>query len=168
MTYVSFDSGLCFFFIISESKDIVLKNEDLSAAVEGFTPAALRNVSLHQSGDLGWRNIGGLHEVKDTLIQTLQWPSKVCIASKLIHFLLWIPWLDYPEICFQYPELFSKCPLRLRSGLLLYGAPGTGKTLLAGAVAKECGLNFISIKGPELLSKYIGASEQAVRDTFER
>lgn len=72
-------------------------------------------------------------------------------------------------ICiFQYPALFSNCPLRLRSGLLLYGAPGTGKTLLAGVVAKECGLNFISIKGPELLSKYIGASEQAVRDTFIR
>lgn len=51
---------------------------------------------------------------------------------------------------------------------MLYGAPGTGKTLLAGVVAKECGLNFISIKGPELLSKYIGASEQAVRDTFLR
>lgn len=64
--------------------------------------------------------------------------------------------------------MFANCPLRLRSGLLLYGAPGTGKTLLAGAVAKECGLNFISIKGPELLSKYIGASEQAVRDTFVR
>ena len=49
-------------------------------------------------------------------------------------------------VLFQYPALFSNCPLRLRSGLLLYGAPGTGKTLLAGVVAKECGLNFISIK----------------------
>lgn len=68
----------------------------------------------------------------------------------------------------QYSWLFSKCPLRMRSGLLLYGPPGTGKTLLASVVAKECGLNFISIKGPELLSKYIGASEQAVRDMFTR
>jgi peroxin-1 len=49
-------------------------------------------------------------------------------------------------LCLQYPELFANCPLRLRSGLLLYGPPGTGKTLLAGAVAKECSLNFISIK----------------------
>lgn len=56
----------------------------------------------------------------------------------------------------------------MRSGLLLYGPPGTGKTMLAGVVAKECGLNFISIKGPELLSKYIGASEQSVRDMFTR
>lgn len=72
------------------------------------------------------------------------------------------------SVSLQYPSLFSKCPLRLRSGLLLYGPPGTGKTLMAGVVANECGLNFISIKGPELLSKYIGASEQAVRDMFIR
>ena len=82
--------------------------------------------------------------------------------------LLLSPLKEYPSFNCQYPELFANCPLRLRSGLLLYGAPGTGKTLLAGAVAKECGLNFISIKGPELLSKYIGASEQAVRDIFVR
>ena len=75
-------------------------------------------------------------------------------------------------LCFvpflQYPELFSLCPLRIRSGILLYGPPGTGKTLLAGVVAKECGLNFVSIKGPELLSKYVGSSEQNVRDIFVR
>jgi peroxin-1 len=120
-----------------------LANCDFLAAQDGFTPCALRNVSLHASGSVGWGEVGGLHEVRATLVETLQWPAK-------------------------YPELFAKCPLRVRSGLLLYGAPGTGKTLLASAVAKECGLNFISIKGPELLSKYIGASEQAVRDTFQR
>jgi peroxin-1 len=64
--------------------------------------------------------------------------------------------------------LFANAPLRLASGLLLYGPPGTGKTILAGAAAKHCGLRLISIKGPELLSKYIGASEQAVRDVFQR
>lgn len=58
--------------------------------------------------------------------------------------------------------------MRLPSGILLYGPPGCGKTMLAGVVAKECSLNFISIKGPELLNKYIGASEQAVRDLFHR
>ncbi|KAJ3608660.1 hypothetical protein NHX12_023191 [Muraenolepis orangiensis] len=67
-----------------------------------------------------------------------------------------------------YPVLFSRLPIRHRSGVLLYGAPGTGKTLLAGAVARDSGMNFISIKGPELLSKYIGASEQGVRDVFQR
>ena len=126
-----------------DSRDFALLDSDFKSALEGFTPASLRNISLHQNDGVGWESIGGLHEVRAALVETLQWPAK-------------------------YPELFSKCPLRLRSGLLLYGAPGTGKTLLASAVAKECGLNFISIKGPELLSKYIGASEQAVRDTFAR
>lgn len=120
-----------------------LITEDFENALEGFTPAALRGVTLHTAGELGWTDVGGLTAVKDALMETLLWPTK-------------------------YSWLFSKCPLRLRSGLLLYGPPGTGKTLLAGVVAKECGLNFISIKGPELLSKYIGASEQAVRDMFTR
>lgn len=68
--------------------------------------------------------------------------------------------------CLQFPNLFNNAPLRLQSGLLLYGPPGTGKTLLAGAAAKQHGVRLISIKGPELLSKYIGASEQAVRNVF--
>lgn len=59
-------------------------------------------------------------------------------------------------------------PIKLPAGLLLYGPPGCGKTLIASAVAAECGLNFISVKGPEVLSKYIGASEQAIRDLFSR
>lgn len=117
--------------------------EDYDNALEGFTPAALRGVTLHTAGELGWSDVGGLASVKDALMETLLWPTK-------------------------YSWLFSKSPLRLRSGLLLYGPPGTGKTLLASVVAKECRLNFISIKGPELLSKYIGASEQAVRDMFTR
>ena len=64
--------------------------------------------------------------------------------------------------------MFAQCPLRQRSGLLLFGAPGTGKTLLAGVLARECCLNFITVKGPELLSKYIGSSEAKVRETFDR
>ncbi|KAL8595929.1 hypothetical protein ACOMHN_018241 [Nucella lapillus] len=127
----------------TKRQKVTLSQADFDAALEGFKPLAIRNVPLHTAGDLGWSDIGGLTEVKTLLVETLQWPSK-------------------------YPVLFSSCPLRLRSGLLLYGPPGTGKTLLAGAVAKECCLNFISIKGPELLSKYIGASEQAVRDLFIR
>lgn len=85
----------------------------------------------------------GLHEPRRILRETLEWPTK-------------------------YAQIFASCPLRLRSGLLLYGYPGCGKTLLASAVAKECGLNFISVKGPEILNKYIGASEKSVRDLFER
>ncbi|XP_071949385.1 peroxisomal ATPase PEX1-like [Antedon mediterranea] len=127
----------------SENNGIILIDEDFECALQNYTPATLRDVPLHNSGDLSWKNVGGLEEVKKVLLETLLWPAK-------------------------YPQLFKNCPLRLRSGLLLYGPPGTGKTLLGGAVAKECGLNFISIKGPELLSKYIGASEQAVRDLFRR
>lgn len=127
----------------AEQKSVTLTEEDFDGALEGFKPLAIRNVLLHTHGDLGWADVGGLEAVKTALVETLHWPSK-------------------------YPELFANCPLRLRSGLLLFGPPGTGKTLLAGAVAKECCCNFISIKGPELLSKYIGASEQAVRDLFTR
>ncbi|GFO42230.1 peroxisome biogenesis factor 1 [Plakobranchus ocellatus] len=122
---------------------ITLGDYDLETALCDFKPVSIRNVALHKAGDLSWYDVGGLEQVKRALIETLHWPTK-------------------------YPQLFEACPLRLRSGILLYGAPGTGKTLLAGVVAKECGLNFISIKGPELLSKYIGASEQAVRDLFSR
>ncbi|XP_033119787.1 peroxisome biogenesis factor 1-like [Anneissia japonica] len=127
----------------NENNGIILIEEDFECAIKNYTPATLRDVPLHNAGELGWKNVGGLTEVKKTLIETLLWPAK-------------------------YPQLFKNCPLRLRSGLLLYGPPGTGKTLLGGAVAKECGLNFISIKGPELLSKYIGASEQSIRDLFRR
>jgi len=88
-------------------------------------------------------DIGGLEEVRVVLKETLELPAR-------------------------YSRLFAKVPLKLRSGLLLYGPPGCGKTLIASAVAKECGLNFVSIKGPELLNKYIGASEQAVREAFDR
>lgn len=98
-------------------------------------------------------HLAGLNETKRVLRETLEWPTK-------------------------YGPIFAQSPLRLRSGyvtcpesdqiliighrLLLYGFPGCGKTLLASAVAKECGLNFISVKGPEILNKYIGASEKSV------
>ncbi|XP_071798247.1 peroxisomal ATPase PEX1-like isoform X1 [Asterias amurensis] len=124
-------------------EEILLIQEDFEVALLDYTPATLRDVPLHSAGELGWDDVGGLRDVKESLLETLQLPAK-------------------------YPVLFANCPLRLRSGLLLYGPPGTGKTLLGGVVARECGLNFISIKGPELLSKYIGASEQAVRDLFNR
>ncbi|XP_022107036.1 peroxisome biogenesis factor 1-like isoform X2 [Acanthaster planci] len=128
---------------VGNADEILLLQEDFEAALHDYTPATLRDVPLHSAGELGWQDVGGLRDVKESLLETLQLPAK-------------------------YPSLFANCPLRLRSGLLLYGPPGTGKTLLGGVVAKECGLNFISIKGPELLSKYIGASEQAVRDLFDR
>jgi peroxin-1 len=122
------------------------------AAQADFVPLSLRDISLQKSST-SWSDIGGLHETRRVLRETLEWPTK-------------------------YGPIFAQSPIRLRSGyvrtctfahctqplrsLLLYGYPGCGKTLLASAVAKECGLNFISVKGPELLNKYIGASEKSV------
>ncbi|TFK74567.1 AAA-domain-containing protein [Pluteus cervinus] len=120
----------------------VLTNEDFTAAQADYVPHALRDVKMQKS-DVAWDDIGGLKEPKKILRETLEWPTK-------------------------YAPIFAQSPLRLRSGLLLYGYPGCGKTLLASAVAKECGLNFISVKGPEILNKYIGASEKSVRDLFDR
>ncbi|KAI1813005.1 AAA-domain-containing protein [Poronia punctata] len=126
-----------------QALDIVqLSRKDFDSALKGFTPASLRNVTL-QTSTTTFDSIGGLKETRQILLETLQYPTK-------------------------YAPIFAQCPLRLRSGLLLYGYPGCGKTLLASAVAGECGLNFISVKGPEILNKYIGASEKSVRDLFER
>jgi peroxin-1 len=129
---------------VSNKSQMVPKitTKDILTAQEDFVPASLKGVTLQKS-DVSWEDIGGLHEVRDTLKQTLEWPTK-------------------------YSFLFKSTPIRQRSGILLYGPSGCGKTLLASAIAKECGLNFISVKGPELLNKYIGASEQSVRDMFGR
>ncbi|KAK6465938.1 AAA ATPase, peroxisomal biogenesis [Scheffersomyces coipomensis] len=119
-----------------------VKKENFEKSLEGYVPSNLRGVKLQKSS-IQWSDIGGLKEAKNILLETLEWPTK-------------------------YAPIFENCPLRLRSGILLYGYPGCGKTLLASAIAGQCGLNFISIKGPEILNKYIGASEQSVRELFER
>ncbi|CAG8487760.1 12625_t:CDS:2 [Racocetra fulgida] len=98
--------------------DFLLVQDDFRKAQKGFVPFSLRGVKLHTS-DVSWTDIGGLEETRKVLLETLEWPTK-------------------------YASIFANCPLRLR--LLLYGFPGCGKTLLASAVAKECGLNFISVK----------------------
>lgn len=119
-----------------------IKKSLFEKALANYQPTNLRGVKLEKSGT-SWADIGGLTEAKRVLLETLEWPTK-------------------------YAPIFSNCPLRLRSGILLYGYPGCGKTLLANAIAGQCGLNFISIKGPEILNKYIGASEQSVRELFDR
>ncbi|ODV82077.1 AAA-domain-containing protein [Suhomyces tanzawaensis NRRL Y-17324] len=129
-------------FSNNAESEITVTKSNLDKALEGYTPSNLRGVKLQKSS-INWSDIGGLKEAKNVLLETLEWPTK-------------------------YAPIFASCPLRLRSGILLYGYPGCGKTLLASAVAGQCGLNFISIKGPEILNKYIGASEQSVRELFER
>ncbi|KAF4442144.1 putative peroxin-1 [Fusarium austroafricanum] len=121
---------------------VPLRREHFDEALKGFTPVALRNMSLGSSTTT-FDSIGGLAETRRVLLETIEYPTR-------------------------HAPIFSQCPLRLRSGLLLYGYPGCGKTLLASAVAGECGLNFISVKGPEILNKYIGASEKSIRDLFGR
>ncbi|CAI1530379.1 hypothetical protein SEUBUCD650_0K00320 [Saccharomyces eubayanus] len=123
--------------------DNTVTRETFSRSLNGFTPSALRGVKLTKETNIKWTDIGALTGAKKILLETLEWPTK-------------------------YEPIFANCPLRLRSGILLYGYPGCGKTLLASAVAQQCGLNFISVKGPEILNKFIGASEQNVRELFER
>jgi peroxin-1 len=112
--------------IPSKNQDnrMILKPQDFAAALEGFVPASLRGVSLTKS-DIEWADVGGLSSVREVLKDTLELPM-------------------------QFQALYERAPQRMASGILLYGPPGCGKTLLAGAVAKECGLNFISVKGPEV------------------
>ncbi|KAJ2800037.1 Peroxisome biosynthesis protein pex1 [Coemansia guatemalensis] len=121
---------------------VLVRHVDLVRAHVGFKPMSLRNVQL-QTSQTQWSDIGGLEDTRRQLRETLELPTK-------------------------YAAIFASSPLRLRSGVLLFGYPGCGKTLLASAIARECGLNFIATKGPELLSKYIGSSEQSVRDLFKR
>ncbi|WP_254545066.1 CDC48 family AAA ATPase [Halomarina pelagica] len=115
---------------------------DFREALKGITPSALREVFV-EVPDVTWNDVGGLEGTKERLRETIQWP------------------LDYPEV-------FEAMDMEAAKGVLLYGPPGTGKTLLAKAVANESQSNFISIKGPELLNKYVGESEKGVRDVFEK
>ncbi|KAG5188486.1 P-loop containing nucleoside triphosphate hydrolase protein, partial [Tribonema minus] len=116
---------------------------DITAALDGFTPEALAAARLTAPSRRGWGDVGGLAGVRAALRDLLELPVR-------------------------YRRLVECAPCRLPTGALLYGPPGCGKTLLAGAAAAECGLNFLSVKGPEVLDKYIGASEQAVRGLFAR
>jgi transitional endoplasmic reticulum ATPase len=93
--------------------------------------------------EVHWHQVGGLDRAKQELVEAVEWPLK-------------------------FPDAFESIGIRPPRGVLLFGPPGTGKTLLAKAVATESGVNFISVKGPELLSKWVGESERAVREVFRK
>jgi len=119
-----------------------VRMEDFLEALKDITPSALREVVV-QVPNVRWEDIGGLEEVKRELQMAVEWPLK-------------------------YPELFSRAGARPPRGILLYGPPGCGKTLLAKAVANESEANFISVKGPEVMSKWVGESERAIREIFRK
>ena len=116
--------------------------DDFKQALKGIEPSALREVFV-EVPDVTWNDVGGLEDTKERLRETIQWP------------------LDYPEV-------FETLDMQAAKGVLLYGPPGTGKTLLAKAVANEAESNFISVKGPELLNKFVGESEKGVREVFSK
>lgn len=130
---------------LEEPKRPTLVRDDFSIAMHEFLPVAMRDInkSALEDGCSGWEDVGGLVDIRNAIEEMIQLPSK-------------------------FPNIFSKAPLRLRSNVLLYGPPGCGKTHIVGAAAAAYSLRFISVKGPELLNKYIGASEQAVRDIFSK
>ncbi|MCE4599187.1 MAG: CDC48 family AAA ATPase [Desulfurococcales archaeon] len=121
---------------------MVVKMEDFIAAFKDITPSGLREIQV-EIPEVRWDEIGGLSEVKQELREVVEWPLK-------------------------YPRVFAKIGVKPPKGILLFGPPGTGKTLLAKAVATESGANFIAVRGPEILSKWVGESERAIREIFKK
>jgi transitional endoplasmic reticulum ATPase len=116
--------------------------DDFREALKEVEPSAIREV-FTEVPDVKWEDVGGLEEVKRVLKETIEWPLK-------------------------YSDLFKQAGTSPSKGILLYGPPGAGKTLLAKAVASESEVNFISVKGPELMSKWVGESEKGVREIFKK
>jgi len=111
-------------------------------AMKEVEPSAIREFFV-EVPDVKWEDVGGLDDIKEELKEAVEWPLK-------------------------YSDVFKKASTNPPKGILLYGSPGTGKTLLAKAVANESGVNFISVKGPALISKYVGESERAIREVFKK
>jgi transitional endoplasmic reticulum ATPase len=121
---------------------LVVREDDFENALKNVRPSAMREV-LVETPNVSWEDVGGLDSIKQNLKEAVEWPMK-------------------------HPDSFSRMGIRPSRGILLYGPPGTGKTLLAKAVAKESEANFIQVKGPSLLSMWVGESEKGVRKIFER
>src|SRR5437899_7002026 len=121
---------------------LVITMNDFDNAIKEIMPSAMREVYL-ESPDIPWTEIGGLEEVKRELQEAVEWPMR-------------------------YPNLYKELGHTVPKGILLHGPSGTGKTMLAKAVATESEANFISVKGPELISKWVGESERGIREIFRR
>jgi len=119
-----------------------VNNDDFENAFREITPTAMREVYV-ETPTVGWDDVGGLEDVKEALNEAVEWPLK-------------------------NPEVFTRMGINPPKGVLLHGPPGCGKTLLAKAVAKESEANFISVRGPEIFSKWVGESEKAIREIFRK
>jgi transitional endoplasmic reticulum ATPase len=122
--------------------ELEVSMENFYEALKEVEPSAIREVFV-EIPEVRWEDVGGLDDIKQKLKESVEWPLK-------------------------YPQLFEEAKTKSPKGIMIYGPPGTGKTLLAKAVAHESKINFISIKGPALMSKYIGESERGVREAFKK
>ena len=121
---------------------LVVNSDDFQKAIIEVTPSGMREVFI-ENPDVKWEDVGGLEDVKKELQEAVEWPMK-------------------------YPGLYDKLGHKMPRGILLHGTSGTGKTLLAKAVATQSEANFVSVRGPELLSKWVGESERGIREIFKR
>ena len=121
---------------------LIVNSDDFKKALVEVTPSGMREVFI-ENPDVSWEEIGGLSDVKRELMEAVEWPMK-------------------------YPGLYDKLGHKMPRGILLHGPSGTGKTLMAKAVATESEANFVSVRGPELLSKWVGESERGIREIFKR
>ena len=121
---------------------LIVNHDDFTKALIEVTPSGMREVFI-ENPDVSWEEVGGLEDVKRELQEAVEWPMK-------------------------YPGLYDKLGHKMPRGILLHGPSGTGKTLLAKAVATQSEANFISVRGPELLSKWVGESERGIREIFKR
>jgi transitional endoplasmic reticulum ATPase len=121
---------------------LIVNHEDFQKALIEVTPSGMREVFI-ENPDVKWDDVGGLEDVKRELQEAVEWPMK-------------------------YPAIYDKLGHNMPRGILLHGPSGTGKTLLAKAVATQSEANFVSVRGPELLSKWVGESERGIREIFKR
>jgi len=123
-------------------QELRISDKDFVQAINMVEPSAMREIMI-DIPDISWEDVGGLEDIKSELREAVEWPLK-------------------------YPKLFEKAGIRPLNGILLFGPPGCGKTLLAEAVANESKCNFITVKGPEILSKWVGESQKSIREIFRK
>jgi transitional endoplasmic reticulum ATPase len=127
---------------IDDLAHLWVTQDDFMGALAELKPSALREVMV-EVPPVGWGDVGGLDLIQEALREAVEWPLK-------------------------YGQLFKQVGVRAAKGILLFGPPGVGKTLVAQALANESGVNFVAVKGPEMLSKWVGESERGIRELFRR